>query len=58
MAQLTESDYFSMWREIYRKGAAKDELKSLPYLPDQAGIAAMFQVLEDSWEKETTFAGS
>lgn len=47
MAQLTAADYRVLRKAVYQKGAGKEELKSLPSLPNESTLLAIFQAAED-----------
>lgn len=51
MATLTPADYGALREAIYRPGAGKEELKSLPALPNKDALLAAFQSMEDRFEK-------
>jgi hypothetical protein len=50
MATLTDEDYTELRRTIYRPGMGKEELKTLPYLPNKIQLRAGFQAIEDGYE--------
>jgi hypothetical protein len=47
---LTDAQYSALRAGLYQKGNGKEELKSLPNLPDKAQLRAAFQVLDDFWD--------
>jgi hypothetical protein len=47
MALLTPNDYKEVRSAVYRRGAGKEELKSLAVLPDKAHFLAAFQSFEN-----------
>jgi hypothetical protein len=52
MAILTNANYKDVRSYIYRNGQGKEELKSLPNLPNEATLKAGFQALENKWDAE------
>jgi hypothetical protein len=48
MGAITNAHVREVWRELYRKGAGKEEIKASP-LPSPAEIKAILQAIEDAW---------
>ena len=47
MAILQPADYHDLRKLTYRAGDGKEELKSLPTLPSEPKLLAIFQAIED-----------
>ena len=48
MAVITTAHVREIWKDLYRKGSGKEEIKASP-LPTPAQIKAIIQAIEDSW---------